>query len=386
MSFYFTLNTGSSSVKFALYKAKTEPELFISGIIERLGPQARLKMQTASEQIVEDLGHVDHAGAVVSIFTRVEPHLKGKSVVGIGHRIVHGGNAFYKPTELTSEVVQELEQLIPLAPLHQPYSLATIRAAKHVFPGVLQIGCFDTAFHAGHTFPNDAFAIPRHFYEEGVRRYGFHGLSFDYICSEMHREYPDVARGRLVIAHLGNGASMCAVEDGRSINASTSFSAVDGLPMGTRCGRLDPGVMLYLMQEKELSAEEIENIIYRRSGLLGLSEESSDMRVLEHSEELFSRQAVNYYSYQIRREVGAMAATLEGIDALIFSAGVGENSARVRSNVCEPLAFLGITIDQEKNKANAPEIGTGPVRVFIMPTNEEQVIARAVAQACNKTQ
>ncbi|WP_109315502.1 acetate/propionate family kinase [Pseudovibrio ascidiaceicola] len=386
MSFYFTLNTGSSSVKFALYKAKTEPELFISGIIERLGPQARLKMQTASEQIVEDLGHVDHAGAVVSIFTRVEPHLKGKSVVGIGHRIVHGGNAFYKPTELTSEVVQELEQLIPLAPLHQPYSLATIRAAKHVFPGVLQIGCFDTAFHAGHTFPNDAFAIPRHFYEEGVRRYGFHGLSFDYICSEMRREYPDVARGRLVIAHLGNGASMCAVEDGRSINASTSFSAVDGLPMGTRCGRLDPGVMLYLMQEKELSAEEIENIIYRRSGLLGLSEESSDMRVLEHSEELFSRQAVNYYSYQIRREVGAMAATLEGIDALIFSAGVGENSARVRSNVCEPLAFLGITIDQEKNKANAPEIGTGPVRVFIMPTNEEQVIARAVAQACNKTQ
>ncbi|MGH0002657.1 acetate/propionate family kinase [Pseudovibrio ascidiaceicola] len=386
MSFYFTLNTGSSSVKFALYKAKTEPELFISGIIERLGPQARLKMQTASEQIVEDLGHVDHAGAVVSIFTRVEPHLKGKSVVGIGHRIVHGGNAFYKPTELTSEVVQELEQLIPLAPLHQPYSLATIRAAKHVFPGVLQIGCFDTAFHAGHTFPNDAFAIPRHFYEEGVRRYGFHGLSFDYICSEMRREYPDVARGRLVIAHLGNGASMCAVEDGRSINASTSFSAVDGLPMGTRCGRLDPGVMLYLMQEKELSAEEIENIIYRRSGLLGLSEESSDMRVLEHSEELFSRQAVNYYSYQIRREVGAMAASLEGIDALIFSAGVGENSARVRSNVCEPLAFLGITIDQEKNKANAPEIGTGPVRVFIMPTNEEQVIARAVAKAATKTQ
>ncbi|SFU05900.1 acetate kinase [Pseudovibrio denitrificans] len=386
MSFYFTLNTGSSSVKFALYKAATEPELFISGIIERLGPHARLKMQTASEQIVEDLGHVDHAGAVASIFTRVEPHLKGKSVVGIGHRIVHGGNAFYKPTELTSEVVQELEQLIPLAPLHQPYSLATIRAAKQVFPGVLQIGCFDTAFHAGHTFPNDAFAIPRHFYEEGVRRYGFHGLSFDYICSELRREYPDIANGRLVIAHLGNGASMCAVEEGRSINASTSFSAVDGLPMGTRCGRLDPGVMLYLMQEKELSPEEIESIIYRRSGLLGLSEESSDMRVLEHSEELFAKQAINYYSYQIRREVGAMAASLEGIDALIFSAGVGENSARVRSNVCEPLEFLGITIDQEKNMANAPEIGTGRVRVLIIPTNEEQVIARAVAAACSKSQ
>ncbi|WP_108819567.1 acetate/propionate family kinase [Pseudovibrio sp. Alg231-02] len=386
MSFYFTLNTGSSSVKFALYKAQAEPDLFISGIIERLGPNARLKMQAPNADIVEELGHVDHAGAVVSIFTRVEPYLQGKSVVGIGHRIVHGGNAFYKPTELTSEVVQELEQLVPLAPLHQPYSLATIRAAKQVFPGVLQIGCFDTAFHAGHTFPNDAFAIPRHFYEEGVRRYGFHGLSFDYICSEMRREYPDVARGRLVIAHLGNGASMCAVEDGRSINASTSFSAVDGLPMGTRCGRLDPGVMLYLMQEKELSAAEIESIIYRRSGLLGLSEESSDMRVLEHSEELFSKQAINYYCYQIRREVGAMAASLEGIDALIFSAGIGENSARVRSSVCEPLEFLGITIDQEKNKANAPEIGTGPVRVFIMPTNEEQVIARAVAKAAMKTQ
>ncbi|QUS58681.1 acetate/propionate family kinase [Pseudovibrio brasiliensis] len=386
MSFYFTLNTGSSSVKFALYKAQAEPELFISGIIERLGPHARLKMKAPDGDIVEELGHVDHAGAVVSIFTRVEPYLKGKAVVGIGHRIVHGGNAFYKPTELTSEVMQELEQLIPLAPLHQPYSLATIRAAKQVFPGVLQIGCFDTAFHAGHTFPNDAFAIPRHFYEEGVRRYGFHGLSFDYICSELRREYPDIANGRLVIAHLGNGASMCAVEEGRSINASTSFSAVDGLPMGTRCGRLDPGVMLYLMQEKELSPEEIETIIYRRSGLLGLSEESSDMRVLEHSEELFAKQAINYYSYQIRREVGAMAASLEGIDALIFSAGVGENSARVRSNVCEPLEFLGITIDQEKNKANAPEIGTGRVRVLIIPTNEEQVIARAVATACSKSQ
>lgn len=384
MSFYFTLNTGSSSVKFALYKAMDEPELFISGCIERLGPSARLKMQAPDGDIQQELGQVDHASAVVTIFEKVEPYLKGRSVVGIGHRIVHGGNAFYKPTELTANVVEELEQLVPLAPLHQPYSLATIRAAKQVFPGVLQIGCFDTAFHAGHTFSNDAFAIPRRFYEEGVRRYGFHGLSFDYICGEMRREYPQLANGRLVIAHLGNGASMCAVENGRSISASTGFSAVDGLPMGTRCGRLDPGVMLYLMQEKKLSADEIEAIIYRQSGLLGLSEESSDMRVLEQSDALFAKQAINYYCYQIRREVGAMAASLKGIDALVFSAGIGENSAHVRAKVCEPLEFLGISIDPAKNKANAPEIGTGPVPVFIIPTNEEQVIARAIAQARTK--
>ncbi|SDQ19743.1 acetate/propionate family kinase [Pseudovibrio sp. Tun.PSC04-5.I4] len=386
MSFYFTLNTGSSSVKFALYKAQEEPDLFLTGRIERLGPSARLIMDVPHERVVRELGAIDHASAVVSILSKIEPYLEDKQIIGIGHRIVHGGRAFFKPEILTSQVIQELEQLIPLAPLHQPYSLATIRAAIQAFPGVVQVGCFDTAFHVGHTFVNDAFAIPRHFYEEGVRRYGFHGLSFDYICGEMRKRYPEVADGRLVIAHLGNGASMCGVEGGRSINASTSFSAVDGLPMGTRCGRLDPGVMLYLMQEKGLSAEEITSLIYLRSGLLGLSEESSDMRVLENSEELFAKQAINYYTYQVRREVGAMAASLEGIDALIFSAGIGENSARVRSSVCEPLEFLGITIDQEKNKANAIEIGTGSVRVFVLPTNEEQVIARAVAEVSPKTQ
>ncbi len=379
MSFYFTLNTGSSSVKFALYKASEEPELFISGMVERLGPSARLRVRIQSENAVQELGKVDHSNAVPVILEKLEPYLQGGSVVGVGHRIVHGGNAFYRPTILTPAVVEELEKLIPLAPLHQPFSIATIRAAMQVFPDVVQVGCFDTAFHAGHTFCNDAFAIPRRFYEEGVRRYGFHGLSFDFISSEMQRLFPEVANGRLVIAHLGNGASMCAVREGRSINATTSFSAVDGLPMGTRCGRLDPGVMLYLMQEKQLSAKEIENVIYRESGLLGLSEESADMRELEQSGSTFANEAIEYYCYQIRREVGAMAASLEGVDALVFSAGVGENSARVRRQVCEALGFLSIAIDEEKNNANAVEIGAGSVRVFIIPTNEEQVIARAVA-------
>ncbi len=379
MSFYFTLNTGSSSVKFTLYKALEEPELFISGMVERLGLSARLRVRSQSENVVQELGKVDHDNAVSVILEKLEPYLQGGSVVGVGHRIVHGGNAFYRPTKLTPAVVEELEKLIPLAPLHQPFSIATIRAAMQVFPDVVQVGCFDTAFHAGHTFCNDAFAIPRRFYEEGVRRYGFHGLSFDFISSEMQRLFPEVANGRLVIAHLGNGASMCAVREGRSINATTSFSAVDGLPMGTRCGRLDPGVMLYLMQEKQLSAKEIENVIYRESGLLGLSEESADMRELEQSGSTFANEAIEYYCYQIRREVGAMAASLEGVDALVFSAGVGENSARVRRQVCEALGFFGIAIDEEKNNANAVEIGAGSVRVFIIPTNEEQVIARAVA-------
>lgn len=382
MSYYLTLNTGSSSVKFALYKAAEEPIRYIHGQVERLGLAARLILQLPDEKQEKELGEATHDSAVRHILTSLEPHLQGRTIDGIGHRIVHGGSEFFQPTVLSPDVLQKLEKLIPLAPLHQPYSLATIRAAIHAFPGVPQVGCFDTAFHRGKKFVDEAFALPRHFYEEGIRRYGFHGLSYEFISHRLNELYPSLANGRVVIAHLGNGASMCAVHNGRCVNTSTSFSAVDGLPMGTRCGRLDPGVLLYLMEEKGLSVKEVSNLLYKRSGLLGLSDEASDMAVLEYSEELFAKQAIQYFAYQVRREVGAMAASLEGIDALVFSAGIGEHSARVRAMVCEPLEFLGIQIDMEKNNQNAPEIGRGKVKVLIIPTNEEQVIARAVASVC----
>ena len=385
MTYFLTLNTGSSSVKFALYKASSEPERYIYGQVESLGLKARFVLQLGQEKHETELREATHQTAVSHILTHIEPYLEKEKIIGIGHRIVHGGREFYQPTLLTPDVLQKLETLIPLVPLHQPYSLALIHAAIRSFPGVPQIGCFDTAFHSGKKFVDEAFALPRHYYDEGIRRYGFHGLSYEFISQELKQSYPDIANKRVVIAHLGNGASMCAIKNGRSINASTGFSAVDGLPMGTRCGRLDPGVILYLMEEKRLSTKEISNILYKRSGLLGLSDEASDMAVLEHSEELFAKQAIQYFTYQVRREVGAMAASLEGIDALVFSAGIGEHSARVRAAVCEPLAFLGIRIDAEKNNRNEADIGVGPVKVLVVPTNEEQVIARGIASLCFPT-
>ncbi len=382
MSGILTLNAGSSSIKFGVYLAAHEPELLQLGQVENLGPVARLILDAtdSSEEQVIEIGPADHAAGVRAILKAIIPVLKGRPVSGVGHRIVHGGKTFVGPVELTEEVLRQLEAFVPLAPLHQPHNIAAVRAAQDAFPEALQIGCFDTSFHQGHPFVNDAFALPRRFYEKGVRRYGFHGLSYDYVTGKLQNDYPELAKGRVVIAHLGNGASMCAVKDGQSIGSTMGFSALDGLPMGTRCGQLDPGVLLYLMEQGH-GVEAITHILYKKSGLLGLSEISHDMRTLLASEDPRAKEAIDYYVFRIRRELGAMAAILGGLDALVFCGGIGEHAAPIRAQVLDGMEFLGLVLNVEANDSSSGVISEGDTPVLVIPTDEERVIARALCAA-----
>lgn len=378
MSRVLTLNAGSSSLKFAVYDAAAEPALLQSGQVENIGPMARLIVK--GDGGPQDIGPADHNVALNAILRAAEPALAGQAVVGVGHRIVHGGKSFGDPVELTPEVMAQLDALVPLAPLHQPHNLAAVRAAQATFPVALQMGCFDTAFHKGHPFVNDAFALPRKYYEQGVRRYGFHGLSYDYITSRLKQDWPELASGRVVIAHLGNGASMCAVSNGRSIGSTMGFSALDGLPMGTRCGQLDPGVLLYLM-DQGLQSDEIARMLYSESGLKGLSGISHDMRELLASDHPHAAEAIDYYVFRIRRELGAMAAILGGLDGLVFCGGIGENAAVIRARILAGTEFLGLDLDEAANRKNALEVGAGATQILVVPTDEERVIARSVARA-----
>lgn len=377
MSAILTLNAGSSSIKFGVHETGDEPPLLASGQVENLGPLARL---TVKGEPAREIGPADHAVALRAILQALAPVLEGRKVLGVGHRIVHGGKSFGDPVELTPEVIEQLRTLEPLAPLHQPHNLAAVDAAQAAFPEALQLGCFDTAFHRGHPFVNDAFALPRRFYDQGVRRYGFHGLSYDYITSCLRKDWPALAKGRVVVAHLGNGASMCAIRGGQSVGSTMGFSALDGLPMGTRCGQLDPGVLLYLMAQG-MGAAEIERILYHDSGLKGLSEISHDMRTLLASDDPRAAEAVDYYVFRIRRELGAMAAVLGGLDGVVFTGGIGEHAAPIRARVIEGMEFLGLGLDAGANAKDATRIGTGPVEVLVIPTDEERVIARAVSRA-----
>jgi len=377
MSVILTLNAGSSSIKFGVHETGVEPPLLASGQVENLGPLARLKVKGGPTR---EIGPADHAVALRAILNALSPVLEGRKVLGVGHRIVHGGKSFGDPVRLTPEVIDQLRTLEPLAPLHQPHNLAAVDAARVAFPEALQLGCFDTAFHRGHPFVNDAFALPLRFYEQGVRRYGFHGLSYDYITSCLRKDWPELAKGRVVVAHLGNGASMCAIKDGHSVGSTMGFSALDGLPMGTRCGQLDPGVLLYLMAQG-MGAPEIERILYHESGLKGLSEISHDMRTLLASDDSRAAQAVDYYVFRLRRELGAMAAVLGGLDGVVFTGGIGEHAAPIRARVLEGMEFLGLELDAGANDKDATRIGTGPVEVLVIPTDEERVIARAVSRA-----
>ena len=372
MTAILTLNAGSSSIKFAVYAAGSEPELIAQGQVENLGEAAELEIGGTEIAI----GQADHASAVASIFRAVDPLLEGRLVEVVGHRVVHGGTDFSAPARVDDVCFKALEDLVPLAPLHQPHNLAGIRAAREAFPDAIQIACFDTAFHQGHPFVNDAFALPRAYYEKGVRRYGFHGLSYDYIASVLKRDHPALYAGRVVVAHLGNGASMCAMNAGQSVGSTMGFSALDGLPMGTRCGQLDPGVLLYLMGEG-MGLGEITTLLYRESGLKGLSGVSHDMRTLRASDHPHAQQAIDYYVFRIRRELGAMAAVLGGLDAVVFTGGVGENAAPIRSRVLENLGFLNLHLDDAANENGAHNIGGEGIPVLVIPTDEERVIARA---------
>ena len=377
-----TLNAGSSSLKVALYPATGERPL-ATGIVDRIGPDGVLRLKDAAGGDIARPGDLSsHAGALQSVLDSLRAACPGLSLAAIGHRVVHGGARHAAPVRIDAAILAELEALAPFAPLHQPHNLAGIHAAMAAFPGVPQVACFDTAFHRNHPWVNDTFALPREMYERGVRRYGFHGLSYDYIAGELARIAPGLAAGRVVVAHLGNGASACAIQNGRSVASTMGFSALDGLPMGTRCGQLDPGVMLGLM-DQGMSAPEISDLLYKRSGLLGLSGISNDMRALEASDAPEAAQAIDYFVFRLQREIGGLAASMGGIDALVFSGGIGENSALIRARVCERMGWMGIEIDHARNASNARVVSSELARttVMVIPTDEEAVIARAARAA-----
>jgi acetate kinase len=374
MSAILTLNAGSSSIKFAVYAQAEAPKLVGAGQVERIGGDARLKVDGTSTAI----DAADHASAVQAILGAIGPMLGGGRVAAVGHRIVHGGPDFAAPMVLSPDVLRTLAGLIPLAPLHQPHNLAAVAAAQAAFPDAVQVGCFDTAFHQGHAFANDTYGLPRAYYEQGIRRYGFHGLSYDYISGVLRRDLPDVAAGRVIVAHLGNGASLCGLRNGRSVSTTMGFSALDGLAMGTRGGQIDPGVILYLL-DRGMGVPELTDLLYRQSGMLGLSGISHDMRTLLESDAPEAAQALDYYIERLRREIGAMAATLGGIDALVFCGGVGENAGAIRARAVAGLGFLGLEIDNSANDAGARDIGSGAAGILVIRTDEEQVIARAAA-------
>jgi acetate kinase len=388
-----TLNAGSSSLKFALFSSTEGRDTsdgdtaLVSGQVDRIGPDGVLKLKDSREQALPvapaRLDSHEHAfEAIIAALRQVFPSM---DLAAVGHRVVHGGLHYTVPTVLTHAILDELATLVPFAPLHQPHNLRGIHAARAAFPGVPQVACFDTAFHRHQPWVNDAFALPRALYDEGVRRYGFHGLSYQYIADTLQRTAPQLASGCVVVAHLGNGASMCAVQNGRSVASTMGFSALDGLPMGTRCGQLDPGVLLYLMDQKGMSAAQISDLLYQKSGLLGISGLSNDMRTLEAAHTLEADQAIDYFVFRCQREVGAMAAAMGGIDALVFCGGIGENSALVRERICERLGWMGIALDHHRNTANAMVISTELSRTtaMVLPTNEELVIAQAARGAAS---
>lgn len=378
---FLALNAGSSSLKVALFSAYDDHAI-ITGQADRIGPQGTLKLKDADgNPLPLAAGDISsHDSALAVIIATIKQTLPDIQLAAIGHRVVHGGPKHDAPARITPDLLKELEALSPFAPLHQPHNIAGIRAAEQAFPGVPQVACFDTAFHRGQPFVNDTFALPHRYYEQGVRRYGFHGLSYDYVTGELQRIAPHLFSGRVVIAHLGNGASMCAIHNGRSVASSMGFSALDGLPMGTRCGQIDPGVMLYMLDQEKLNTAQIRQILYNESGLLGLSGGlSNDMRTLEEADNAESHRAIDYFVFRVQRELGAMAAAMGGIDLLVFCGGIGENSRVIRRRVCERLGWIGIEIDHGRNAEGAMVVSSEFARttVMIIPTREDLVIARA---------
>jgi len=381
------LNAGSSSIKFALYETGLDGPLLFRGQVERLGAEPHLRVKDAAGAVVAErnwrAGELDHDSATEAILHVGQELLHGRPVVAFGHRVVHGGTAFAAPVRIDAGIVARLEKLIPLAPLHQPHNLAPIRAIVKAAPHLPQIACFDTAFHRSQPAVAQAFALPRALAADGVRRYGFHGLSYDYIVRRLREVAPSIADGRLIIGHLGNGASLCAVNRGCSVSSTMGFTAVDGLMMGTRTGNLDPGVLLYLMQERGYDAKAIEDLLYRESGLLGVSGLSSDMRTLRASKAPEAAEAIALFVYRIVREAGSLAAALGGVDALVFTAGIGENDADTRAEVAAGCGWLGLELDEARNHRHEGRISRdgSPVSAWVVPTDEERMIAHYAGEA-----
>jgi acetate kinase len=378
------LNAGSSSIKFSLFaQAGDDLALAVRGQAEGIHTAPRFVAKRAGGETISTHAwgegtRLGHDGALEHIVAFLRDKLEGLRLAGVGHRVVHGGLKYAQPVRMDPTVLDDLAQFVPLAPLHQPHNLTPIRLLLLRRPDLPQVACFDTSFHRAQPELAQMFALPRELHDVGVRRYGFHGLSYEYIASVLPKFDPRAAAGRTAVLHLGNGASMCALSADRSVATTMGFTAVDGLPMGTRCGALDPGVILYLMDQRGMDARAVEKLIYNQSGLLGVSGVSSDMRTLLASEEPRARLAVDLYVYRIRRELGSLAGALGGLDAVVFTGGIGENSAEIRARVCRDAAWLGVMLDEPANQNGGPRISTAasPTAAWVIPANEELMIAR----------
>lgn len=384
MKAVISLNSGSSSIKFALYTldAAHVPVLAAGGKIEGIGTAPRLLAHTGDGDLVEDRTWpdstaLDHAALLEILLDWGADHLDDHQVIAVGHRVVHGGTAFATPRRVDPALLDALDALCPLAPLHQPHNLAAIRAIAALRPDLPQIACFDTAFH--HDRPEIAtrFALPRALHDQGIRRYGFHGLSYEYVAARLAEIDPAMARGRTVTAHLGNGASLCAMRNGRSVDTTMGFTALDGLMMGTRSGSLDPGVVLHLQTQSGLSTAQVEQMLYKQSGLLGVSGLSSDMRILSQSDVPEAEEAIALFVWRAARELGGLISSIGGLDGIVFTAGIGENNAEIRSRICQALEWVGVRIDELANAGHRPLISLpdSRVKVRIIPTDEERMIA-----------
>ncbi|MGY4458206.1 acetate/propionate family kinase [Bradyrhizobium sp. LB13.1] len=380
------LNSGSSSIKFGLFgMSAAEPALLCKGLLDEHETRPRLVVKSpAGDDLFEKqrkASDPDSDHLFVDVLGFIEDRFGDRRLVAVGHRIVHGGPDYSGPVELTDDVYAKLEALTPLAPLHQPRCLEPVRTIKAIRPALTQIACFDTAFHHGLTPPANRFAIPRRYEKRGVRRYGFHGLSFEYVARRLAATAPQLITKRTVIAHLGNGASLCGLRDGRSIDTTMGLTPLDGLVMGTRCGTIDPGMLLYLQQHEKMSVEDVQRLLYHESGLLGVSGISSDMRVLLASGEPAAREAVELFTFRAAQQVAMMATTLGGLDCLVFTGGIGEHAKKIRSAIAERLGWLGVRVDAAANDEGCERISSGDstVDVFVIPTNEELMIARHCA-------
>ena len=383
MDTILVVNAGSSSVKFQVFAvdANGRLERQLKGQMDGIGSRPRLratgaKGDTVAERAypIEAVADVSAALMVAGAWLRDELRI---TPMAVGHRVVHGGPDHDQPAPVDHGLVARLERYIALAPLHQPYNLAPIKSLLANFPSLPQVACFDTAFHRGHDKVADQYAIPYQLYEEGVRRYGFHGLSYEYIAKTLPKVAPDIAAGRVIVAHLGSGASMCALKGGRSVESTMGFTALDGLPMGTRPGQLDPGVVLYLLSEKGMAPAKVQDFLYRDCGFKGLSGVSNDMRELLESRDPRASFTIDYFAYRVGLSAGTLAAALQGLDGFVFTAGIGENSSTIRARVAENLAWLGVSLDAGENEKCAPKISSSGSRVpvYVIPTDEERMIA-----------
>lgn len=387
-----TINAGSSSLKFALFSVGTTGLCrAVHGKVAATTTSPHLiardeKGEVVAEHRWDSEGQVEYDEFLNVVLQVARTQLQDSQLIAVGHRVVHGGPSFSQPVRIDAQVLRDLEALVPLAPLHLPQNLAAVKSLHKLFPDLVQVACFDTAFHVGHEPVIDRYGLPRALEQAGIRKYGFHGLSYEYIAKTLRERFPELADACVVAAHLGNGASLCAMKNGYSVDTTMGFSALDGLVMGSRCGALDPGVVLYLLQEKKMKPEEVAHLLYHESGLLGVSGISSDMQILLDKNDPQAAEAVELFVFRLAREIGALMASLGGLDAIIFTAGIGEHAAQIRHRVCERLGWLKVAIDPVANHAHRSRISTSEsaIQILVIPTDEELMIATHTFSIVNR--